>query len=328
MTRDQVGDILRQRGYLGGSAAPGVQEPGKPEATTPLAPTPPDPSMEGSGILGPGDLKSTARGMAKGAAEFGVGATRLAGKGLGLISPGAQSKLGELAEQVPGVPRLEQFADRPYTDLAEAAGDLGGSILSGGAIERGITTGLVRGVDALTPLARMTRTPAGQLTFVPTTAGKITKYAAPAAGAVGAGAAGGIAGDPEDPVTGAEVGAATGFVPGAVGRGMRSRAGQYLGGSLARSAAGAAMHGAAPGAGLFAHGLRHTVVSYHSPMGQWLQKFGKGLFDQGGRLIGWINPLTGGFVASNALGGGPTDDSAPDPYQQPSPPVASTEEGQ
>jgi hypothetical protein len=328
MTRDQVGTILRDRGYLGGGAAPGVQEPGTPVATTPLAPTPPDPSVEGSGILGPGDLKSTARGMAKGAAEFGVGATRLAGKGLGLISPGAQSKLGELAEQVPGVTRLEQFADRPYTDLAEAAGDLGGSMLSGGAIERGLTTGIVRGVEAITPLARYARG-AGGMSVVPTTAGKITKYAAPAAGAVGAGVAGGIAGDPQDPVSGAEVGAATGFVPGAVGRGMRSRAGQYLGGSLTRSAAGAAMHGALPGAGLFGHGLRHTVVSYHSPVGQWLQKFGKGLFDKGGRLIGWINPVTGGFVASNALGGGPpSDDSAPDPYQQPSPPVASTEEAQ
>jgi hypothetical protein len=267
-------------------------EPPKTAATAPSEPY--------QGILAPGPVEGLQRGMGKGAAELGVGAARLAGKGIGLVSPAAQSKLGQLAEQVPGVQQLEEFADRPYEDPGEVAGSLGMSVLGGAAAERGIASGVTGLVGRMTPLARYARG-AGGASVVPTTAGKITRYAAPAAGAVGAGAIGGAAGDPADPVTGAEVGAATGFVPSALGRAMRSRAGQYLGGSLTRSAAGAAMHGVAPGAGMFAHGLRHTVVSYHSPMGQWLQKFGKGLFDNGGKLIGWINPLTGGFVASSAL---------------------------
>jgi hypothetical protein len=287
----------------------------KPIAPTAAAKAPSEPYQ---GILAPGPVEGLQRGMAKGAAELGVGTARLAGKGIGLISPGAQSKLGQLAEQVPGVQGLEEFADRPYEDPGEVAGSIGMGVMGGAAAERGIASGLANVVDRMTPLARATR--GG---FVPTTAGKVTKYAAPAAGAVGAGALGGVAGSPQDPVTGAEVGAATGFVPSALGRALRSRAGQYLGGSMARSAAGATLHSVVPGAGLLGHGLRHTVVSYHSPVGQWLQKFGKGLFDTSGKLIGWINPLTGGFVASGTLSAA-TPTRVPDELS----PTASNEEGQ
>jgi hypothetical protein len=312
-----VDEYMKSIGYpTGGKAA------GAPAAKA-------DASEKYQGILAPGPLEGVQRGIAKGAAELGVGAGRLAGKGVGLLSPSTQESLGNLAERVPGVKRLEAFADRPYADPGELSGSLGLTALSGAAAERGIASGLANVVDRFTPLAEATRTrglgqfAGNKLRMVPTTAGQVTKYAAPVAGAVGAGAAGGAAGDPEDPVTGAEIGAATSFMPPGVSKVLRSRVGTNLGGHIARSIAGHAVPAALGGAAGYAYGgprdaligagvasgMRHSVVSYHSPTGRWLTKFGHGLFDRAGKLVGWINPLTGGFIASSvvASGASPSD---------------------
>jgi hypothetical protein len=284
-------------------------EPPKPAAAAPSEPY--------QGILAPGPMEGVQRGVAKGAAELGVGAARLAGKGIGLVSPNAQSELGELAQRVPGAKQLQEFADRPYADPGEMAGDIGLNLATAGGVGATRLPGLVKGLAGrIAPTSQYVR----GVGWIPTRFGRVAAGAGTATEAAAKGAVGGAIADPDDPGTGAAVGAAGGVVPGAVSKALQGRAGQYLGGSLARSVAGVAVpaavgyavggkQGAEVGGGLgltnlVHHGLRHTVVSYHSPMGQWLHKFGKGLFDKGGRLIGWINPTTGGFVAAQIAGSG------------------------
>jgi hypothetical protein len=66
------------------------------------------------------------RGLAKSGAGTLVALPRLANAGIGLVSSRWRNKLGELAEQVPGVTSLEEFADSPNKNWAESAGYWGG----------------------------------------------------------------------------------------------------------------------------------------------------------------------------------------------------------
>jgi hypothetical protein len=317
-------DYMKEIGYPQGGKA------GKPTAVAAA-----DPTDDGQGILAPGPLEGVQRGIAKGAAELGVGTARLAGKGLGLIAPQARSELGELVQRVPGEKQLEAFADRPYADPGEMAGDIGLNLATAGGVGATRIPGLVKGLAGrIAPTSQYVR----GIGWIPTRFGRIAAGAGTATEAAAKGAVGGAIADPDDPGTGAAVGAVGGALPLGLGQGMRTSTGQYLGGALARGAAGAAAGGGvgylfggpggaqrgaeAGGLGALGHGLmhgtRHTVVSYHSPVGRWLQKFGKGLFDKSGRLIGWINPATGGFVASSLVASGAPQD-AYDRYTTPAP---------
>lgn len=310
--------------YLKDIGAPSVSGMSTEPAPSPSAPAATD---RYQGILAPGPLEGVQRGIGKAGAEAAVGAGRLAGKGIGLVSPSMQTSLGAMAQRVPGVKQLEQFADRPDEDPGETAGNVLGSFLVGPETGAGVLEPRIASfLDSIHPLARMTRTrglgeyAATHSRFVPTPMGRVAKVAAPAGALAARGAVGGAIANPDDPVTGAEVGAVSGAVPGLLGRGMQSPTGKYLGGALARGAAGAATggalgyglggeHGAMSGAGTglslgLIHGAKHTAVSYHSPVGRWLQKFGKGMFDKSGRFLGWINPLTGGFVAGRIYSSG------------------------
>lgn len=65
----------------------------------------------------------------QGVAKFGAGAVtglpRLANAGIGLISPRLSESLGDLAEKVPGVKRMENFAAAPSESKAENLGYYG-----------------------------------------------------------------------------------------------------------------------------------------------------------------------------------------------------------
>jgi hypothetical protein len=319
---------MKSIGYPQGGKA------GKPTAVAAA-----DPTDSGQGILAPGPMEGVQRGIAKGAAELGVGAARLAGKGIGLVSPNTQSELGELAQRVPGAKQLEAFADRPYADPGEMVGDIGLNLATAAGVGPTRIPGLVKGLAGrIAPTSQYAR----GVGWIPTRFGRVAAGAGTATEAAAKGAVGGAIADPDDPGTGAAAGAIGGAVPVGVGHFMQTPTGGYLGGALARGAAGAATGGGlgylfggqggaqrgaeAGGLGALGHGLmhgaRHTTVSYHSPIGQWLQKFGKGLFDKGGKLIGWINPTTGGFVASSMIASGAPQD-AYDRYTTPAP----TDEG-
>lgn len=307
-------------------------------ASAASAPAEPDPHRAGH-VPPPDELdwqQAAGRGVAKEGASLLTGAAHLANRGLGLVAPETSRKLGDLAERVPGVRQMEEFAAEPYQSFAEGVGGTALDVFGAGATPE---LGLGRGISALAnkiaPTMRYVRGARGGARLVPTTFGKITGKAATAAETAGKGAIGGAVANPDDPVTGAEIGAAAGAAIPGVGGAMRSPVGQFFGGSLARSLPSAALgagigyrHGGVEGGiegaltGAAIHGVHHSIRSYHSPVGHWLHSFGKKAFDKAGRFIGYIHPLTGGIIAGRALDGSmpsfssePSEAPAPEPEQ-------------
>jgi hypothetical protein len=137
------------------------------------------------------------------------------------------------------------------------------------------------------------------------------------------GAAGGAVANPDDPTTGAEYGALGGLGQRGLGAALRNRFGAGLGGILFRyvpasvlggligyqhggthegvtgaltGAGGTAAHHALSGA---RHGLTHSVRGYHG-VGHQLHQAGRASFDNAGRFLGYVDPVTGGLLTGRA----------------------------
>jgi hypothetical protein len=106
--------FMKELGYPGGAgASPKSQGSGST-------------SYEASSDDDSPNAADVGRGLAKSGAGTLVALPRLANAGVGLVSSRWRNKLGELAEQVPGVKSLEEFADSPNKNWAESAGYWGG----------------------------------------------------------------------------------------------------------------------------------------------------------------------------------------------------------
>lgn len=241
------------------------------------------------------------RGVAKTGAWALTGLGHLANQGVGLASPSMQRSLGDLAESVPGVKQMEEFGAQPYEGAAETIGGGLTQLAAGWATPELGLGRLVSGLgNMVAPTARFARGAA----LTPTGWGRAVGSAATAAESAGKGAIGGAIADPDNPVEGAKVGAVGGLAPPGLSRLLRSRAGQYVGGAMARAAPSLGLGAAVGYHGPFMHAAHHGVRSWHSPIGRWFDKYGRKLFDQTGKFIGYVNPLTGGLIAASAFGSG------------------------
>jgi hypothetical protein len=241
------------------------------------------------------------------------GATMLAGPG----ELRAGQKALELSERV-----APKFMGKPLTKAAEEAGE--------SAIYRGPRHGV--------------RTPEGEPTgwgyppeaghfnpatgtWVPPAKGTLPgKWVNPATWVKGAGdlaelsargAAGGALGSPDDPATGAAIGAVTGPLGKGVSKAFQSKGGHRFAGYMAPELAYWGLHTAT---GLPYYPLVGPAVVWHaSPIGKQLRRFGPHFLDKTGQIIGTINeraPQLGGYAAGSAYGNtfGP---NAPPSYPEP-----------
>lgn len=205
--------------------------------------------------------ESVDTGIKRGVAGL-TGIPRAANAALGMVAPEFSAKLGDLAEQIPGMKRLEEFAAEPSANWGETLGYLGGLALTLG------TGGGARGLSALANAARATRAGAatkaatagatlpgkfytGGIGFTPTKplasafpGGAARAAPATPAGAsaaaprmassfpmragktIAGGAAGGAVTDPENPLAGAAGGGVAAPVLGGAGAAIRSGPGQ------------------------------------------------------------------------------------------------------
>lgn len=252
------------------------------------------------GILGSGPLEGVQRGLAKEGASLAVNTARLGNRAIGLVSPSLRSRLSDLAEQVPGMKGLEAFADAPKEGIGEHIGGFGMDVAGGlGLGEIGVGSKIAQGASMIAPTGRFVR----GMGFMPTRWGKVAGAASTAGEAAAKGAIGGAVADPDDPIRGAEFGAAGGAAVPGVSRALGSRMGQFVGGAAARGVPAMGLHALGMhGPGL--HLFRHAGSSYHSPLGRWLTRFGHAVFDRAGRVIGYIDPVTGGLVGGRIAGKG------------------------
>ena len=206
------------------------------------------------------------KGMRKAVAGVATGIPRAINAGIGLFSPDLQETLGDLAEKVPGVKSLEDFAQQPSESWAETIGGFGANTLMAvaGAPARAATAlpgvfkageGFVSGaasqsVGAAAAKPAVTlpgkfvgnsggRTAAGQFVgarrgFIPTGpkvgASGLEKLARGAQMA-GTGAAAGAGTDPQNPGAGAIAGAAGGVAGPVLSRFVQSPVGRYMAGA-------------------------------------------------------------------------------------------------
>lgn len=253
------------------------------------------------GILAPGPMEGLQRGFAKEAASLGVGAARLGNRAVGFLSPGLRTSLSDLAERVPGVKELEAFADRPSEDWGETAGGIGFDLAGGAGIgELGVGSKIAQGASRIAPTGRYVR----GMGFMPTRWGKVAGAASTAGEAAAKGAIGGAITDPDDPLTGAGLGAVAGAaIPGASAA-LRSKYGQAMGGFATRGAVSAALttlgHAfGVPPQVLGVLGIAPFVHHWHG-LGRHLHGFGKGAMTAAGRGIRHIPATAAGMAGSRA----------------------------
>lgn len=277
-------DFMKSLGYPGS----GGKKAGAPAEPTEEKPFNPDDYW----------WERSGKGMRKAVAGAVTGIPRAVNAGIGLFSPDLRETLGDLAEKVPGVKSLEDFAQQPSESWAETIGGLGASTMMavGGAPARatqvlpGVFTtgqGFVR--PAVT---RATGVGGAMPRTVPPPASVAAPITLPGRFV---GNSGGRT------ATGQFVGARRGFVPtgpraGASGLEKLARAAQMAG---TGAAAGAATDPQNPGAGavagafggvagpVLARFLRHPIGQYMAGIGlggeigyhayQWLK--GKGQSD-------------------------------------------------
>lgn len=253
--------------------------------------------MGWQGRLGQGAMREMAR--------LGVGAGRLIGK----LSP----SLGDYAERVPGVKRMEEFADAPAEGGWEYPGMALGDIAAAGLVPGGAAGRIASAIPRVPTFVRgagfvprMTKT--AQVLSNPT-----VQKAAGAVETLGKGAAGGAIMNPDDPVRGAEFGAGGAVAGGALGKALTSRFGSNLGGTLARylpaGVAAALLHhfGASElgslGGGAVAHGITHSIRGYHTPAGSLLHRLGSRGTRKAGQAAKELLPggIEGGKVSKENL---------------------------
>lgn len=207
--------------------------------------------------------------------------------------------------------QLQEFGAAPSTSFAESAGEVAGENLpyafTPAVAEKAIAGGLAR---VLPQTTRMVIPGARAAVRVPAWGAKAAKLGGKAAGAVesaGYGALGGALEDPDDPVHGAEVGAAAGAIPGAASGLLRSQIAHYAAGHglPAVGSTGAYM-------ALTAMGVPHTIAHLlaipnirwiRSPLGRTLHHVGEHLIDEFGRIVAVLPRGTAGAQAEKYLGG-------------------------
>lgn len=373
-SEQEMRDWLKARGYDidTGGKTPDTHAPANavPPAATPTAPAAPGAS---SGIIAPLTKTATelhrtfagegepgkpptyeqmdwqqkaAQGGLREGARFVTGAGKLAGQ---LVPTSVRRTLGDLAEQVPGVKRMEEFgaheAEGPMEYLGMGAMDVAASALTPNL---GLGSLVSKFVPATRTVPTMTRVATAPVWVNPLGAGGrfmqtapqfvagTTKVANPStvraargvgnfAENIGKGAVGGAVMDPEDPKTGAEYGGVASATTQAVGRALRSGPGQHLLGSLARyipaGAAYALLHqlgheiaGELAAGGLaartFAHGVAHDIRGFSTPVGQYL----RGVGEAGARKTGQFmqRNLPAGIEAGKAAAAGYTPSQGAD----------------
>jgi hypothetical protein len=272
--------------------------------------------------------QAAGQGAARRAAQLGIGAAKLAGQ---LVPTGVRNTLGQLAEKIPGVSRLQDFAGADPEGPAEMIGAGAVDIAGGGMLP---SLGLGSRAAAMVPKTITGTVTPGAVTPIwtagqwvaragtPTVnfavknyprATKAARFAGDVAESAAKGALGGAVASPDDPMTGAEYGAGGAIAGRGTGAALQSRIGQYVGGLAGRYAPTTALgamlgHGygvpgsaaGAAGLGTLAHGvLGKTAHHYHSPLGQSLDRAGRAIFDSAGRFLGYL-PGTVGMVSGRA----------------------------
>jgi hypothetical protein len=256
--------------------------------------------------------QAAGQGALRETANLGIGAARLAGQ----VLPGSVRKtLGQAAQSIPGVSRLQEFADAPAEGPAEYLGSGAVDLATGGAMP---AFRLGDAAAAMLPKATPIFAGGGRgfRAIANPTAAKIARYGGDVGETAAKGALGGAVANPDDPMTGAMAGGGAALGGRALGAGLRTHTGQEIGGALSRYGiptgvgyAVGGLPGAAAGGGLGAianqvgGAARHTAHRYYSPLGQRLDRFGRAVFDSTGRFLGYM-PATAGIAAGRASGGG------------------------
>lgn len=287
-------DFMKSLGYPGKDATtappPG---PGTAPAATAAAAPASDPNPT------PDWQRSMGKGVAKSLAGTATALPKLANEGIRLASPGLADKLSDLAERVPGVHRMEEFAQEPSDNWAETAGYLGGEA---GQLLMGPGE-LKWGAKLASKFPKAVWGGPGQ-GFKAVARPWLERTGRSAEGVVRGGAAGAIT-DPQDPAAGAVGGAALGGLAPSVGALAKSQAGQWMGGVAARNVPWAALaavadHMGVPREWLWTAGLPELLRWYHSPVGRRLTQAGRSMARAGGRGIERADPRIAGGLAGSA----------------------------
>jgi hypothetical protein len=285
--------------------------------------------------------QAAGQGAAREATRLGMDAMRYitpGGAAIANLTP--QSAKDWIRGHVPGVQRLEDFANAEPEGPAEYLGSGAVDVALGGLIPE---LGLSRLASRAAPLFRrgVQQVPtwinplgAGgkwvmghmpTINYAPRSHAA-AQLAARTADTAAKGALGGELTDPDDPVEGAEYGAAAALSGRAAGKALKSKTAQQVGGWVARHAPTAALGGVAgelfghqygmPGVGagiggamgsLIPHAVGGVTRHYHTIPGRGLQRFGQATFDSAGRFIGYTAPATAGMEAGKiARGDRPT----------------------
>lgn len=231
-------------------------------------------------------------GILKRFAGAATGIPRAINAGIGLVAPSLSAKMGDLAEQVPGVKRMQEFAAEPSQSWPETIGGLGGLAVMGGVPKAAAAPAVY----------------AGGGKFIPGMAPPISRTAK-LAEATARGAAAGAATDPDSPGTGAIVGGATAGLAPVAGQVMRSSAGQAAIGHAVRTipagiATGLASHFGLPKEWLLGVGLPALVQTYHSQSGTKIADVGKAAARKIGRKLQRLPSTAVGAGAGEAASAG------------------------
>lgn len=275
------------------------------------------------------------RGSAKSIAGTAVALPRLANQAIGLASPSLRDRLGDLAERIPGVKRLERFADEPFQSAEEKAGyygtegaqflfgpgelKLGAKLLGklpkaakfsskaaeGAAPARAAESFVAEapGGEKVLSLKGEGPIPGGRQAFEPVT----HPAARTAERGIDFAARGALAGaitDPQDPGTGAVTGAVTGGALPLAGKALQSKPGQWIAGQIARRGPYAAIDAIAQSIGIPSHllwetGIAEAILFYHAPGGKILDPAGRKAASWLGRALTRTNPLASGAVGGS-----------------------------
>lgn len=239
------------------------------------------------------------KGVAKSLAETATAIPQLANAGIRYFSPSTASQLDEMAEQIPGVKRMEKFAAEPSTSWAETGGRIGGElaqVLPGaGAAKLAPWLAKVAPQAMVKPVFAAGRGFTAAPRTLPTAAANTAEAAA-------RGAAGGAITDPQHPARGAAIGAGTAGLAGVAGQALRSQVGQWLSDHLARYGPSVAIHEAArlfgvPVDWVYAIGIPHLLRWHSSPYARALGGAGRATADVTGQVLQAVPPVMAGAGA-------------------------------
>jgi hypothetical protein len=180
-----------------------------------------------------------------------------------------------LEENIPGVRRFDQWAERQYKEPYRGPAEKIGSYLTQGAATLLGPSKFVKG-------------------------GKIAQAAETAA----RGAFGGALADPDHPVRGAALGAPAGFAGPLAQRALQSPMGRFIGGHIPEAILGSAAYAAlrhVPGGHVIMAGLIWPSIHWsRSPFGRNIRRWGERIIDEFGNTLGRVNPEAGGYAAGKA----------------------------